>query len=362
MVINFLVPTLGLTGGIKVIFEHANRLASFGHDIIIIYPYVLDYKAGPAGKVFGRLKKLRRVFLGLIKGDEIGWFKLDSRVQVIRVMDLSAKNIPNADATIATANETADWLNIYPENKGEKFYFIQDYENWTRAVDKVDRTWKMPLKKIVISRRLEKLAREKFAEDVFGIVPDGVEMEKFANPDKKFNSPKKILAMHHALPKKGFTCALEAYKIVKKRHPEISLDVFGAYKSGKKQLKGLEGVRFYYQPEEAKLRELYGRADIFLWPSREEGFGLPPMEAMAAKCAVISTDTGAIREYAVPDKTAVIVPPERPELMAEALTGLIENNEKLKKISLNGYEKIRAFSWEKSSKILERIIIDECAK
>jgi glycosyltransferase involved in cell wall biosynthesis len=353
MKINFLVPTTGLTGGIKVIFEHANNLAKWGHEVRIIYPYILPKNPSLMDIFIGRIKQLRRLALKLTGRDTINWFNLDVRVKIVRVKDLSPKNIPPADATIATANETADWLADYPENRGEKYYFIQDYEIWTRAKGRVDATWKMPFKKIVIADWLKRLAEEKFNEKVSGIVPNAVDIKKFYNLKKAINKGKKILIMYHVLEKKGFTDGLAAYEMAKIKHPEISLTLFGAYKPGSEIRKRFS---FYFHPSQEKLRELYSAHDIFLWPSWFEGFSLPPLEAMACQCAVIATDTGAIRECAVAGQTAMIVPPHRPDLMAEKMIELIEDDNLLEKISLAGYNKIKDFSWEKSTKILESIL------
>lgn len=338
-----------------MIFEHANNLSAWGHEVRIIYPYVLDKDAGGYEIIKGRAKRLRRFILSRLGLDKINWFNLSDKVRLIRAPNLSAKFIPLADVTIATANQTADWLADYPEDKGKKFYFIQDYEVWTRAKEKVDATWKLPLKKIVIASGLKNLAWEKFQENIVGVVSDGVDPKKFYNNEKIFNRKKKILLMYHILEKKGFSDGLEAYIIAKRKHPEITLTLFGAYKLKNDIGKNIE---YFYRPSPEKLRELYSLSDIFLWPSREEGFGLPPLEAMACKCAVVSTDTGAIRDYAVKDETALIVPPRRPDLMAGGIIKLAEDDEKINKISLDGYKKASEFSWEKSTRKLLDILLN----
>lgn len=354
MKINFLVPTTGITGGIKVIFQHANNLAKWGHDVTIIYPYVLDINASYREKIIGIIKVIRRIILLFINLDKIKWFDLDNKILISRAWNLSSKNLPLADVTIATANQTADWLVKSDEHCGKKYYFIQDYEIWTRNKILVDATWKMPLKKIVITKWLEKLAIEKFQEQVVGLVPDGVDLSKFYNQDKKINRNKKILMMYHPLEKKGFSDGLRAFCEVKKKYPEIGLTLFGAYPLKENVL----DCKYYFQPNEEKLRELYSESDIFIWPSRVEGFGLPPMEAMACKCAVVSTDTGAIREYSVPDKTVLLVPPAQPALLAGKISILLDNSEKLKEISEASYNKIQEYDIRISSKKFEKILLN----
>jgi len=355
MKINFLIPTTGMTGGIKVIFKHANNLTDMGHQVSIIYPFVLIQGAGYREIILGHLKRVRRFFLRIIGKEKIKWFPLKSQIIVLRVFDLRAGNIPNADIIVATANETADWLQNYPATKGKKFYFIQDYEIWSRNKEKVDATWNMPIKKIVISNWLRNLGEIFFKEKIYGCVPNGIDLKIFYNHQKVFNKPQRILMMYHILPKKGIEDGIKALNLVCEKYPEIEFILFGHYRT---RVYLPPKTSFFYRPSPLILRQLYCSADIFLWPSQIEGFGLPPMEAMACKCAVVSTDTGAIRDYATHNETVVIVPPKRPDIMAKEIIGLIEDSEKIKKISLNGAEKMKEFIWEKSSQKLEKIFLE----
>jgi glycosyltransferase involved in cell wall biosynthesis len=355
MKINFLVPTLGITGGIKVIFEYANNLSILGHKVVIIHPYVLEKEASLKNVIKGKLKRLRQMMISLFGINNIKWFVLLPEVSIKNVPNLSEKYIPSSDVTIATANETADWLVDYSKDKGKKFYFIQDYEVWTRSVAKVDATWKMPLEKIVIAKWLERLAEEKFGEKVRGIVPNGLNIKEFYNAEKVINKEKRVLIMYHALEKKGFFDGLKAFETAKEKHPELKLIIFGAYKPKEKKIKKYP---FFYRVDQNTLRKLFSTCDIFIWPSRIEGFGLPPMQAMACKCAVISTDTGAIRDYAVHGESAIIVPPKDHGMMAKYISDLVEEDGELKRISDNAYEQIKKFNIEKSTLLFEKILLN----
>lgn len=351
MKINFLLPTFGLTGGVKVVLEYANRLSNRGYDVSIINPFVLPIKPSFKDRFLGFLKMGKYFFKKIFGKKEISWFSLNSNIKILRFKNLNQKYIPDADFTIATANETADWLNIYSEIKGKKIYFIQDYENWTRDVTLVDTTWRMPFKKIVISSYLKNIAKERFGEEIKDVVPNGIDLSIF-NSDgfEKNKKGIKILMMFHKFSKKGIPDGLAAFKLAKEKHPEIILEMFGAYIPDENEIKG---INFYYRPDRNLLRKLYSEANIFLWPSREEGFGLPPMEAMACKTAVISTDTGAIRDYGIQGETVLIVPPNNPKKLSEALIELIENKEKREKIAAASFEKIKEFDWEKSTDAFE---------
>jgi glycosyltransferase involved in cell wall biosynthesis len=352
--INFLVPTTGLTGGIKAIFWHVNNLAQWGYQIAIIHPLVLSKNPSFIGRLKGVLKFFKYLFLKIISQDKVKHFDLDKRIKIYHVWNLSENFIPLADITVATANETADWLAEYSSLRGQKFYFIQDYENWTRKSEEVDATWKMPLKKIVIASWLKNLAKEKFQENIYGLVPNGIDLSIFYPESRIVRQPKRILMQYHCLAKKGIADGLKAFKIAKARYPELELWLYGAYRPPRDVLKI---SKFFYCPPAQQVRKIFSACDIFLWPSLIEGFGIPPMEAMACGCALIATDTGAIRDYAVNDESVIIVPPGQPEMLAKKLLELLADSEKINRLTATALVQIKNFSWEKSSKKLEETFL-----
>jgi glycosyltransferase involved in cell wall biosynthesis len=73
---------------------------------------------------------------------------------------------------------------------------------------------------------------------------------------------------------------------------------------------------------EAGMSAFYNRCDIFVFASRSEGFGLPPLEAMACGCAVVTTDCGGVRDYVEPGTNAWMVAPAEPSELAAAIAVL----------------------------------------
>lgn len=348
MRIAFIVNTTGLTGGIKVIFEYANELTRRGHEVDIIH--LLRLHSGLRGLLIAVLKKFKYIWLSLLNGDRIKWFKSDERVRIKHLIRLKP-GLP-ADILIATANETTEWVNNV-STLAKKFYFVQDYEDWTRNKELVDATYHLPLIKITTCQHLHRLFKEKLNINIPNVVLYGIDAEKFACRKKIYNDQAKIFMQYHVLPKKGIENGLKAYQEAKKKFPGISLSMYGTYPLPQALR---DDIKYYYQPKAEVLKKLFCETDIFLFSSLEEGFGIPPMEAMAAGCAVIATDTGAVREYAQDKETALIVPPGDEEAMTTALIKMIENIEERMRIGQAAKEAIKKFSWENSTTLLENVL------
>lgn len=83
---------------------------------------------------------------------------------------------------------------------------------------------------------------------------------------------------------------------------------------------------------------------------------MPPMEAMACKFAGVTTNIGAVPDYTIPGKTALVSPTHCPESLAENIIELIENEKLRKQISENGYRHIvKNFTWSKAPDELEEV-------
>lgn len=106
-------------------------------------------------------------------------------------------------------------------------------------------------------------------------------------------------------------------------------------------------VRFLGYLESEKLRALYGLAEMLLFPSYLEGFGLPVLEAMAVGTPVITSSSSALPEVA--GEAALFVNPAVPEELADKI-GLLLNDRSLRQRLIKaGRERIKNFSWEKSA-------------
>jgi glycosyltransferase involved in cell wall biosynthesis len=355
MKITFILHTFKINGSNRVMFEYANQLIKLGHGVTIV-------SGSRAMSYLFPETKYRRLFASIISfygrkirpdhfDKKIDWLKVNART--LRVPDLSERYIPDADVVIASAWQTAEWVNSYGSRKGKKFYLIQSEEVLYGPEGRVSATYKMPMKKIAIATWIKELINEKFNEPCFGPVTNGVNLKIFYNEEKKFNGPKRIGMLYHTHPWKGVAGGLKAFEMAKSRHPDIELIMFSTREKGPDVP---DHVKFYHDPAQEELRRLYCSFDIFLSASTSEGCQLAPMEAMACKCAVVATNVGGIPDYAVTEETALVSPPNDPQSLGRNLIRLIEDDELLKRISIAGYEKIRNFTWEKAANELNKII------
>jgi glycosyltransferase involved in cell wall biosynthesis len=348
--VTFVLPFTSLTGGVKIVLEHANWFVDHGHQVTIVYP-LLPYRFGEGVASWrATWEQLRGLAANLAKRNRIKWFP--SRATLRGVPAIKDRFLPDADAVIATAWPTAYSVAALAASKGEKFYFVQHYEAWRGPKKLVDESYRLPLKVVVVSTWLERLMREQFGATVVGKVINGVDPAVFYNDNKRFNEPRRVLLPYSRPPWKGTADGLAAVALARRTHPELQLVMYGLER-GPDIPKDAE---FHLRPMGERLRQLYCSCDIFLFPSRTEGFGLPPLEAMACKCAVVATRVGGIPDYTVEGETVLTAPPGDVEGLAGHLVRLLEDPPLLEKLSLASCNYLAQFSQEQSSARLARTL------
>ncbi len=111
---------------------------------------------------------------------------------------------------------------------------------------------------------------------------------------------------------------------------------------------------------DADLPALMQAAEVFVYPSLYEGFGMPPIEAMACGCPVICSDRGALRE--VVDDAAAIVNPDDPRDIARQMTRLACDPEMRRNWIASGRERAKRFDWNRNAAMTLRIYERAVAK
>jgi glycosyltransferase involved in cell wall biosynthesis len=349
MKINFIIPFITYTGGIKIILEYGNRLKNKGHDVMIYTP-IIAYDFSKNSNILAKIKKIKNTAGNIKRGTNIKTFDLDVPIKL--VLTIKDMYIRDADVTIATAWPTAYDVYNLSISKGKKFYFIQGYEIWSGILEKVNNSYRLPIKHITISKYLKNILHDKFQDTNVDIVYNGINFDEFYNNKKIVNENKVVCMMYSGLELKGFKDGIKVFEIVKKKIKELKLVLFGMERGDDIP----SYAKFYLNPSKNQLREIYSNSDIFLFPSKADAWGLTPLEAMVCKCAVVGTNVGCLNEFGIHGENSMISEPNNIDKMVENLYKILNDDDLLYSISLAGYNMVQQFNWENSVEKFEMII------
>ena len=147
-------------------------------------------------------------------------------------------------------------------------------------------------------------------------------------------------------PHKNHARLLEAFREVRRRRPELRLLFTGVGHDRRSLPDGVEARSV----SGAELVELYRRAACVVFPSLYEGFGLPPVEAMACGCPVAAAAAGSLPE--VCGDAAVLFDPLDPGAIA---AGIDEALTRSAELSERGLRRAATFTWDKTARAHDRI-------
>ncbi len=261
---------------------------------------------------------------------------------------------PAADATIATAWPTAEWVAALPSAAGNKYYLVQQYEAWTENIrERVDRTWVLPLRKIVIAGWLERLAKERFGVEAWARIPNGVDGNRFRPSGNREPGPVRVGMLYDIASWKGADDGVAALWRIHSAEPDTGFLLLGR---ARLRHRPPPGTRYVRDPKQSELPGVYRRADVFVSSSRSEGFSLVTLEAMACGCALVATAVGETPEMGRPGTDYLMVPPSDPAALAEATLTLVQDASKRRTVAEAGLALAAGYSWERATDALERAL------
>ena len=344
MRINIILPEFGLSGGVMVALRYAQALTEFGHDVMC-YAKKLPYtKPNSFKDIAHSVHRVVSDYDVRIAVERCG--KFDYRIPFL----INNRSVRDADVIIATAWCTAFDVYKLDESKGKKCYFIQDHEIWDNK-EKGIQSYKLPLKHIVIAKWIDDILVNQYGCPEGTIVYNGIDLLEFHPAEVQIdtNKPKTLLMMHHVLPKKGIGDGLVALSEVHEKYPDIKIRMFGKANF----IDRPDYIEYYKDPEKHILIDLYQQADYYVFPSREEGWGLTVIEAMACGCVVIGTNAGCLKEIGVNGVNAMISEPGKPDILLQNLLRVIEDDNLSERIRRNSLETVKQLSWEESYRKFE---------
>jgi glycosyltransferase involved in cell wall biosynthesis len=179
-------------------------------------------------------------------------------------------------------------------------------------------------------------------------------------PRKDFGS-NKILIVSDISPRKNHLRLIKAFELVQKRSQNpLELVIAGYMRTAIPELETIlqdvkvrnknSKITFAGYLPDAEILALYEQADVFVYPSLYEGFGLPVLEAMACGCPVIASNVSSLPE--VVGEAALLVDPYDVEALAHAMLTVLEDDDLKREMSRKGVVQARKFSWEKAGEEL----------
>jgi glycosyltransferase involved in cell wall biosynthesis len=352
MKISFVLWSLERTGGVRVIFEVANRLSARKHKVNIV---------ALGGNVDWFPLKVNAHTASVLpwqyKMSHAGW---RSGIQLLNILSL-AREIEDSDVTLATFYPTA--YSVCIGGSGTLFYYIQHYETImymdantlfgkitnNLMVPIADGTYRLRLNWLVNSSWANNLLKKKFGRDGLLVYP-AIDHEKFF-PRKidRTDEKKRIVCLGKTSPAKGLNDGLEAVKLVYKQMSNIELILYGSEPDVHIPVPG----RYLFKPSDDELAELYSSADVVICPSWFESFPLPPLEAMGCGAPVVTTRYGT-EDYAFDDQNCLVVPAKQPKLLSNAILKILSSNDLATRLKNEGLKTAQQFTWERTATTIEQ--------
>ncbi len=200
----------------------------------------------------------------------------------------------------------------------------------------------------------------RFFPGEYEVIPNGIDYRFYSAegvpPVERFDDGRLNLLFVGRLDKrKGFKYLLQAYELVKRACPESRLLAVGAF-SAEDARESLEFARERRLPDvhmlgyvsEEELRRYYHTSHVVCVPSTGfESFGYVLIEGMAAGKPVVASNIAGYSFVLQPGRQGLLVPPEEPEPLAEALIGLLRNPEERRRMGAAGRVRAAEFSWKR---------------
>lgn len=327
MKIVFPVLSLETGGGARFIYQLANALLDRGHNVEIVIPAK-------------------------------GALRWPVRAKITQVKELTASVIPPADFILPNF-----YLTVFPALQSQQGRVVRlslGYEPlWVENAELAKKTYLLGTPILSISEWHRKLMLDQIGVDST-VISGGVDTSVFI-PYPKLSSEtgrKSIFyilrAKSHGYTWKGNDDFLEACKRLKREVPDFDINLV---LPEREPFESPVPCIIKTANTDSEMARLYAQTDLFVYTSYFEAFGLPPLEAMACRTAVITTDCGGIRDYARQDKNCLIVPPSDIDQLTSALYELLSNDEKRQRLAVSGQRSVQPWTWQRTAYQVETFLL-----
>jgi glycosyltransferase involved in cell wall biosynthesis len=169
-----------------------------------------------------------------------------------------------------------------------------------------------------------------------------------------------VLYVGNIKPHKNLVRLIEAFSELRRTHDDLKLLIIGdeisklpALRRAVHRHKLHKYVRFLGYLKDDTLTVLYRLASVFVFPSLYEGFGLPPLEAMASGTPVVTSNVSSLPE--VTGDAAVLVDPYDVDSIGDGMRRILDDPRLAEELRLKGLKRAREFSWARSVEKTQRV-------
>ena len=316
--IGFILPSLGISGGVKVALKHASFLQEEGHDVEILL-----------GEYYGKYFEFEGHKFNVISMNDV-------------ILDVQY------DILVGTLYSTIYPILAYQKVK-RKLYLVQGYETefspygeQSRFVAENTYYMNFGVEYITISKWIEKWLKEKYNQNS-KFAPNGIDIDAFTEHRRNLNKDKIRILIEgdNTAPNKNID---ESFKIIEKLDPNKYeawyMTYFGEPKSWYRVSK------FLLQVPYEKVNEVYNQCDILLKSSLIESFSYPPLEMMATGGYSIVVKNDGNIEYLKDEENCLFYERGNLDSAVEKIERLIKNEKLQKRLYENGIRTAKERDWK----------------
>lgn len=313
---------VGICGGVKVILEHANKLQEAGSKVTLLSHF-----------------------------QKPDWFPIEADyIQVPFDLEL-AKGIPDCDIIVATywdhiqaCIETGIAPVVYFE-QGD--FHLFDYESMNRKLKNfIQKQYEIPPFIFTVSHQAAEMITKIYGREA-SVYPNAVDERVFCVNGEKESGERPYLLMvgGESASFKGIPTIIDAYEKVKEGL-DFDLDLYWITPEQPSEKMKKLATKVFVNPPQQKIGSLYRGAALYVCGSSYENFPLPPLEAMACGCPVVTTNNPGSLEYAVHEQNALICKMKDPVDMAEKIKEVLLHPKTKKTLISNGLATANQYNWK----------------
>jgi glycosyltransferase involved in cell wall biosynthesis len=323
LTINYLLEDTVLFGGVKVVLRQADLLARLGHRVRIVTP-----------------------------GEAPGWHRLSA--DLVRVEAFRRDLVPTADLTVATY-----WTTIEPAlelDADETAHYCQGFEGiYTHNRDQhglIEAAYRHPIPALTVAPHLADLLRERFGRPA-RVVTQPLEgffrpAPWWLRPRRPPTRPRVLVTSPFEIDWKGVRTALEALARLRDRGVGCTVVRLSQWPLSDDEKGLLVPDEFHCHLDPAEVARVIRSCHLLVAPSwRQEGFGLPLLEALASGVPAVASDIEAFRDWT--DGAVRLVRWDDPDAFADAAEEVLSTPSEWRRLRARGLQVAGRFSEARAS-------------